>query len=388
HAYKTCTLNATWYMNSRSNKEWTDYTDCFSKEHFYRLHTAVIACSAVTIAFLLPACVIFLYYRPLRQQHRIRLHLCLMASSFLTSVCSLLWEILVFKQSLESSKRIHDKAFNSIGCRLLILFIRYAEQASFMWMFMEGFHLHRLLVRAFSVPKTLFPYYIFGFGFPVLPVGLYAIIRGIHENLNKNCWIERAEGYEWILAVPSLVVLAANVIFLLRIVYIMVRQLEPHPNEPSNFRRAVKAVVVLVPVFGIQFLFFIYRPEVTSEFHQVYELLSKIFSGLQGSFVAVVFCYFSKEVQGYLKSSCCRKNGRHNNQWRSLTLTTNVPIAEPNRTGLANGSGDSHHMIPLQSTDHKYRAAIDEKQTENLMKKKDTNEISESMEGEFLLYQK
>ncbi len=29
-AYKTCTINGTWFFNEKVNSTWTDYTDCTS----------------------------------------------------------------------------------------------------------------------------------------------------------------------------------------------------------------------------------------------------------------------------------------------------------------------------------------------------------------------
>ncbi|CAG5127572.1 unnamed protein product, partial [Candidula unifasciata] len=249
---------------------------------FQRVHKVSIACNIITMFLLIPACIIFLYYRPLRQQHRIRLHICLMISSFITSASMLIWDVIIFKDIMETEDRLETAANkNSVGCRLLHALTRYAEVAAFMWMFIEGFHLHRLLVHAFTVPKALIHYYIFGFGFPIIPLTIYSIIRSTYSQFNQRCWIKSADAYEWILRAPSLSALVANVFFLLRIVFIMVRQLEPHPNEPSNFRRAVKAVVVLVPLFGLQFFLFVYQPEDGSVFTETLELLRKMCSSLQ-----------------------------------------------------------------------------------------------------------
>ncbi|CAL1547393.1 unnamed protein product [Lymnaea stagnalis] len=124
--------------------------------------------------------------RQLRQQHRIRLHICLMLSSFMTSVSMLAWDLFIFQDRLATAEK--DNAVinkNGVGCRILQLLTRYTQLAAFMWMFIEGFHLHRLLVHAFSVPKTLVPYYVFGFGMPIIPIIVYAAIRGTDDELNK-----------------------------------------------------------------------------------------------------------------------------------------------------------------------------------------------------------
>ncbi|KAL8562723.1 hypothetical protein ACOMHN_022599 [Nucella lapillus] len=50
-----------------------------------------------------------------------------------------------------------------VGCRLLHALTRYAWTTNFMWMFLEGFHLYRLMVHAFAVPRSLLGFYIGGF---------------------------------------------------------------------------------------------------------------------------------------------------------------------------------------------------------------------------------
>jgi len=49
-------------------------------------------------------------------------------------------------------------------CRILYTFNRYARTSNYFWMFCEGFYLHRLILHAFHVPKTLTWYYIIGWG--------------------------------------------------------------------------------------------------------------------------------------------------------------------------------------------------------------------------------
>ncbi|BFY98771.1 hypothetical protein BsWGS_01811 [Bradybaena similaris] len=350
YAYKTCTTNATWYLNPLNNKEWTDYTECNSLQHYQRVHKIALPCIIVAMFLVVPACIIFLYYRPLRQQHRIRLHICLMISLFLNSVSMLIWEVTVIKNMMETETIAENVAHrNSVGCRFLYVVTRYTEVTSFLWMFIEGFHLHRLLVHAFTVPKALVPYYVFGFGFPMLPLIAYSIIRSTNSQFNKRCWIKQADTFEWIIFAPSLLALVTNIFFLLRIVFIMVRQLEPHPNEPSNFRRAVKAVVVLVQLFGLQFLLFIYHPTNESMFYETAELLQKMSSSLQGAFIAITFCYLNTEVQGYLKISCLRllrRSGRQEMSSRSYTATTQF-MSELSRTRSSNGNADMMALRPM-----------------------------------------
>lgn len=47
------------------------------------------------------------------------------------------------------------------------------------------------------------------------------------------------------------------------------------------FRRALKAVFMLVPLFGLQLFLTIYRPELTPQGNQIYENINFIINGSQ-----------------------------------------------------------------------------------------------------------
>ena len=65
---------------------------------------------------------------------------------------------------------------------------------------------------------------------------------------------------EWITYLPGLLCIAGNIFFFLNIFYILITKLRaPHANEPTNFRKAVRACSVLVPLFGLQWLLTFYR---------------------------------------------------------------------------------------------------------------------------------
>ncbi|XP_059159933.1 calcitonin gene-related peptide type 1 receptor-like [Physella acuta] len=351
-AYKTCLPNGTWYRLPGTVHEWTDYSQCTNFERFQDFLVASVAGNVITLTLLLPACFIFLYFKQLRQQHRIRLHVCLMVSSGLSSAFTLLWELVVFQDRIVNHNESSIMKGNSVGCRLLYVLYRYTLLMPFAWMFIEGFHLHRLLVRAFSVPKSLAPYYVTGFGLTWLPILVYAIIKGTHEQYNHTCWVYMAGPYEWIIYTPIAVFLLANLIFMIRIVYIMVNQLEPHPNEPGMFRRAVKAIWVLMPLFGVQYILLVYKPDgSTHDEGHALELVYKVVNSLQGAFIAIVCCYLNREVQGYLSTFCSRCIGRtglrRDFTTRSITMTTQY-ASDVTRKKSTNGEGDTSQMIPLQ----------------------------------------
>ncbi|RUS78460.1 hypothetical protein EGW08_013783, partial [Elysia chlorotica] len=285
-----------------------------------------------------------LSFRNLRQQQRIRVHLCLLLASLLVAVSSLMWEFFIDYSILHLDDDPNVLQRNPVWCRLLHLFKEYSIVALFMWMFIEFFHLHRLLMHAFTVPRSLRFYYIFGFGFPLLMISIYGILRQSDEQLSKRCYISHSY-LDLICNAPTLITLVVNLILLFRIVNVLVRQLAPHPNEPSSFRRALKAVVMMMPSLGIQYFMFLWtRPESYSTLRTVHDLLEEIVCSLHGTLIALVFCYFNKEIQTYLKAPCLRVLRRSSwfqersaNRSHGNTMSTQYG-SEHNRIYKAGGS--------------------------------------------------
>ncbi|GFY73190.1 calcitonin gene-related peptide type 1 receptor [Trichonephila inaurata madagascariensis] len=51
---------------------------------------------------------------------------------------------------------------NWIGCRLLYILTKYSRMCTYMWMFCEGFYLHKLIAAAFAEQKSLYMFYFIG----------------------------------------------------------------------------------------------------------------------------------------------------------------------------------------------------------------------------------
>ena len=145
-------------------------------------------------------------------------------------------------------------------------------------------------------------------GVPLIPCALYAILRLMNDD--KMCWaLPASDSYvEWIYMAPGLACILANFIFFINIFRILLTKLRaPHANEPAHFRKAVKATVVLLPLFGLHCLLTLYRPQTG---HCIwilfYKYLNLTLDGTQGLMVAIAFCYRNGEVRKNLYFSAFR----------------------------------------------------------------------------------
>ncbi|KAG8180156.1 hypothetical protein JTE90_002282, partial [Oedothorax gibbosus] len=295
-AYKECWSNGTWFQNEYS-REWTNYTKCSRlEEHRHHLYFHIVTYS-ISIVSLVPALIIFSVYKQL-QVHRISMHKNLFLSLFLNGVAVVLFKAVVIVDELNKSdsyRTIMDG--NGHACKILSVLTRYFRMSNYMWMFCEGFYLHKLIAAAFADEKSLLMFYIIGWVFPILPVGIYAILRETTED--EKCWALPVESYEWIMNAPNLASLLVNAIFLCNIIRVLVTKLRAtHSNEPSQYRKAVRATFVLVPLFGLQFCLIIYRLPQTTEctLLQLYTYFSHAMDGLQGFLVSLIFCYMNGEI--------------------------------------------------------------------------------------------
>ena len=87
-----------------------------------------------------------------------------------------------------------------------------------------------------------------------------------------------------------------NSLFLGNIIRVLFRKLR---SSPAHFRTALRATLLLIPVFGVHFLFYLTQASV--KWSCVYTLECLYYLGivvecLQGAFVATVFCFMNSEV--------------------------------------------------------------------------------------------
>ncbi|GFO49760.1 calcitonin gene-related peptide type 1 receptor-like [Plakobranchus ocellatus] len=336
---KFCTPNGTWYTDDIKGQEWSDYTSCIPLQKYRQLFYVAVICHALSVVLTVPALGILLAFRQLRRQHRIQIHVNLLFSLLMTSVVWIVWEDLVYRDRLENTDENAFMHQDAVGCKILYSLTRYTLSTSYFWAFLEGAHLFRLIANAFVVPKNIRAYFVFGWIGPLIFVSIYIGHRIYYGH--GGCWIRMFESYEWWIYTPNLIILLCNVVFLVWIVVSLTIQIQVHPNEPSSYRRALKAIVVLTPLFGLQMLVFIYGPEGAG--YSLYEFAAVVVKCSQGAVVALILCYMNKEVRTQIRLRL--KTVKQNSWWTErLPRTMQTRASRRQSQGFNNKKSDQTVM--------------------------------------------
>ncbi|XP_005095646.1 calcitonin gene-related peptide type 1 receptor [Aplysia californica] len=157
------------------------------------------------------------------------------------------------------------------------------------------------------------------------------------------CWFSPTWAI-WILSIPTVGSLVINFILLLNILRILLSKIRAFNSaEHNQNRRAVKAVLILIPLLGLQNMLTLIKPPMDKEAVMAWEMLSAILVSYQGAAVALIFCFFNGEVLAVLK--------RRWDQWRhnydpafmsrpsnSTTMAMTLDESTVNHGGYRNGN--------------------------------------------------
>lgn len=89
-----------------------------------------------------------------------------------------------------------------------------------------------------------------------------------------------------------------SAVFLINVLRVIVRKLHPQSAQPAPLaiRKAVRATIILVPLFGLQHFLLPYRPDAGTQLDRFYQLLSVVLVSLQGFVVSFLFCFANHDV--------------------------------------------------------------------------------------------
>ncbi|PKU31711.1 hypothetical protein llap_17985 [Limosa lapponica baueri] len=171
-----------------------------------------------------------------------------------------------FVVQLTMNPEVHES--NVVWCRLVTAAYNYFHVTNFFWMFGEGCYLHTAIVLTYSTDK-----------------------------LRKWMFICIGWCKYWDLPFTYQI----NFIFLFNIVRILMTKLRASTtSETIQYRKAVKATLVLLPLLGITYMLFFVNPGEDEISRIVFIYFNSFLESFQGFFVSVFYCFLNSEL-GWLE---------------------------------------------------------------------------------------
>ncbi|CAL1527741.1 unnamed protein product [Lymnaea stagnalis] len=197
--------------------------------------------SVVSVGLLLITFIVLIRFKSI-QNTRITIHKNLIASFILRFVI----KSILFGRSVV----FPDVPYPIWLCNALFCVYQFSKVSNFSWMFVEGLHLHFILVmrpfRRESSPCLLF--YFIGWVLPCLLIICWVIVMNVNQP--NICWY--AAGHERLLITgPIIFVLLVNLVILLNLIRIVIAKLcNENVTECRKVWQTIKSTIVLGFLLG------------------------------------------------------------------------------------------------------------------------------------------
>uniref|UniRef100_A0A670K9I0 Adhesion G protein-coupled receptor L1 n=1 Tax=Podarcis muralis TaxID=64176 RepID=A0A670K9I0_PODMU len=201
-----------------------------------------------------------------------------------------------------------------IACPIFAGLLHYFFLAAFSWMCLEAIHLYLMLVEVFESEYSRKKYYYLGgYCFPALVVGIAAAIDYRSYGTEKACWLRVDNYFIWTFIGPVSSVIVINLVFLMITLHKMIRNtsvLKPDSSRLDNIKSWALGAITLLFLLGLTWAFgllFINKESVVMAY------LFTTFNAFQGMFIFVFHCALQKKVHREFSkclrhASCCLRS--------------------------------------------------------------------------------
>ncbi|KAH8232925.1 hypothetical protein KR026_001824 [Drosophila bipectinata] len=342
NATRFCHANGTWekYTNYDACAHLPEPATVDEFEVIVELPTIIYYIGyAISLVSLTLALIVFAYFKELRCL-RNTIH----ANLFFTYIMSALFWILLLSVQISIRSGL-------VTCIALVTLFHFFTLTNFFWMLVEGLYLYMLVVKTFSGDNLRFNIYAsIGWGGPAFFVVTWAVAKSLTvtysstKNYDISCpWMEETH-VDWIFQGPVCAVLIINLTFLLRIMWVLITKLRSaNTVETRQYRKAAKALLVLIPLFGITYLVVLAGPSESGLMGHMFAVLRAVLLSTQGFSVSLFYCFLNSEVRNALR--------HHLSTWRD---TRNIQLNQNRRYttksfNKGGGSPRAESMRPLTS---------------------------------------
>uniref|UniRef100_A0A8D0E3P7 Adhesion G protein-coupled receptor L2 n=1 Tax=Salvator merianae TaxID=96440 RepID=A0A8D0E3P7_SALMN len=204
-----------------------------------------------------------------------------------------------------------DKTEYKIACPIFAGLLHFFFLAAFAWMCLEGVQLYLMLVEVFESEYSRKKYYyVVGYLFPAIVVGVSAAIDYSSYGAENACWLKVDNYFIWSFIGPVTFIILLNLIFLVITLCKMVKHsntLKPDSSRLENIKSWALGAFALLCLLGLTWSFgLLYVNEETI----VMAYLFTVFNAFQGMFIFIFHCALQKKVRKeygkcFRHSYCC-----------------------------------------------------------------------------------
>ncbi|KAH9409747.1 hypothetical protein TYRP_010758 [Tyrophagus putrescentiae] len=315
-ASKECWANGTWAKIWKSyalanqtrlvQEEYTNYFRCSTPgaTHKLRFIRTSIGVYFVSLVLTIVGLLLITRYGTKKQPTLSYIHINFLISLIFTSVFSLCVSFFIKEKHYLLNSMI-DK--NPPWCRILLMLQKAARLANYCWMLNEGIILWLMIVLPFRKWANMVKFLLIGWGLPVVVMTAYTVVH-LNPKFNNSCWTKSMGYWELLYNIPPISFILINIVLLVNMTYIMFKKLSS--SNDTHIKSGLRASLFLVPVFGIQYVFYIvpFDPfESCATYLFVIHYVLIITEALQGAMVATIFCFFNKEIQENIQKQFKKK---------------------------------------------------------------------------------
>uniref|UniRef100_A0A4W3HX15 Vasoactive intestinal polypeptide receptor-like n=1 Tax=Callorhinchus milii TaxID=7868 RepID=A0A4W3HX15_CALMI len=166
---------------------------------------------------------------------------------------------------------------STTSCKVAIAFFHFSVTANFFWLLAEAVYLHTLMAVSFFIDNEHFGSYFaiaWGKGAPALITLTWSLVMLHYDDVGGD---------------PARLRLRSS-----------------SRRAFSSRRRLARSTLFLIPLFGVNYMVFVFVPHHLNSYVQL--VFDLTLGSFQGSIVATLYCFLNGEVQGELAcrwQQCC-----------------------------------------------------------------------------------
>jgi hypothetical protein len=152
---------------------------------------------------------------------------------------------------------------DKVACTIVAAILHYLFLSVFFWMLSEGVMLYLMLVVVFSkLAKRWWFFFLLGWVPAIFPVAItVGITHDTYVNETQFCWLSSSNHVIWSFVVPMIIIVIINTIFLVMVIFNIVKNRKNRPAKKLKGEKRVdlvittiKASVILLPLLGVTWI--------------------------------------------------------------------------------------------------------------------------------------